>query len=50
MKKPVTLFDTNYIIRYLLPDGEEQFAESNLFFENIRIGKDTSCPLRPPTC
>ena len=39
MKRPAALPDTNYILRYLLRDVEVQFAEANVFFENVRTGK-----------
>ena len=39
MKKPAALPDTNFILRYLLRDIEEQFVESNAFFENVRTGR-----------
>ena len=39
MKKPAALPDTNFILRYLLRDIEEQFVEANAFFENVRTGR-----------
>jgi len=43
MKKTVTLPDTNFILRYLLRDIPEQFAEADLFFEKVRVGKMNCC-------
>ena len=42
MKKSAALPDTNFILRYLLRDVEEQFAASNEFFENVRTGKQSA--------
>ena len=42
MKKSAALPDTNFILRYLLRDVEEQFAESYEFFENVRTGKQSA--------
>ncbi|HBG04472.1 MAG: hypothetical protein A2075_13270 [Geobacteraceae bacterium GWC2_58_44] len=42
MKKPAALPDTNFILRYLLRDIEEQFAEADAFFENVRVGRATA--------
>jgi predicted nucleic-acid-binding protein len=39
MKRPASLPDTNFILRYLLHDNEEEFAEASVFFEKVRIGK-----------
>lgn len=39
MKKPTALPDTNFILRYLLRDIEEQFFRTDAFFENVRSGK-----------
>lgn len=38
MKKPAVLPDTNYLLRYLLRDIEEQFTVANTFFESVRTG------------
>ena len=38
MKKPAALPDTNFILRYLLHDVEEQFMEADDFFEKVRTG------------
>jgi len=42
MKRPASLSDTNFILRYLLHDNEEQFAEASDFFEKVRIGKESA--------
>lgn len=39
MRKPSTLPDTNFILRYLLRDIEDQFQETDAFFEDVRSGK-----------
>lgn len=39
MKRPAALPDTNFILRYLLRDVEEQFSQAEAFFENVRSGK-----------
>lgn len=39
MRKPAALPDTNFILRYLLRDIEDQFHEADTFFENVRSGK-----------
>ena len=38
MKKRTSLPDTNFILRYLLRDNEEHFAEAADFFEKVRVG------------
>lgn len=42
MKKQAALPDTNFILRYLLRDVEEQFTEADAFFENVRSGRATA--------
>ena len=42
MKKRASLPDTNFILRYLLRDNEEQFTETSEYFENVRIGKESA--------
>lgn len=39
MKRPAALPDTNFILRYLLRDVEQQFLETDAFFEEVRSGK-----------
>ena len=42
MKKTLHLPDTNYVLRYLLRDVEEQFSEASRFFETILTGKSSA--------
>lgn len=42
MRKPEALPDTNFILRYLLRDIEDQFQEADTFFEDVRSGKTTA--------
>lgn len=42
MKRPTSLPDTNFILRYLLRDNEVHFAEASDFFEKVRIGKQSA--------
>ncbi len=35
-----TLPDTNVVLRYLLADIPEQFAEAEIFFEKVRLGEE----------
>lgn len=42
MKKRANLPDTNFILRYLLRDNEAHFADAAIFFENVRIGKESA--------
>lgn len=39
MRKPAALPDTNFILRYLLRDIEDQFQQTDSFFEDVRSGK-----------
>ncbi|MCM0081124.1 PIN domain-containing protein [Geomonas sp. Red32] len=39
MRKLAALPDTNFILRYLLRDIEDQFREAETFFEDVRSGK-----------
>lgn len=39
MRKLAALPDTNFILRYLLRDIEEQFQVTDAFFEDVRSGK-----------
>ncbi|WP_026841236.1 PIN domain-containing protein [Citrifermentans bremense] len=42
MRKPAALPDTNFILRYLLRDIEDQYQETEAFFEDVRSGKTTA--------
>jgi predicted nucleic-acid-binding protein len=42
MKRAASLPDTNFILRYLLRDNEEHFAETSDFFEKVRVGKESA--------
>jgi predicted nucleic-acid-binding protein len=42
MKKRASLPDTNYILRYLLRDNQEHFAEASEYFEKVRVGKESA--------
>jgi predicted nucleic-acid-binding protein len=42
MKKRSSLPDTNFILRYLLRDNEQHFAEAAEFFESVRVGKESA--------
>jgi predicted nucleic-acid-binding protein len=42
MKKRASLPDTNFILRYLLRDNEAHFSEAAVYFENVRIGKESA--------
>jgi Predicted nucleic-acid-binding protein, contains PIN domain len=42
MRKPAALPDTNFILRYLLRDIEEEFEVTDTFFEDVRSGKNAA--------
>lgn len=39
MNKTYNIIDTNFILRYLLADNQEQYQVAKTFFQNVKSGK-----------